>query len=175
MHDRVHHGPNESRGDIRTVRQLRMRSCRLGLTGIADAVEFHQADTEHPGVKLPHARGQWYPYPVEYKHGRPKKNSCDRVQLCAQAICLEEMLKLDITEGALYYGTIRHRVAVPLDSTLRRETEEASRRFHELIDSGITPPAQEGPQCKSCSIRELCLPSHLRSAKEYIRRHVAEE
>ncbi len=174
MHDRVHKGPNESRGDIRTVRQLRMRSFRLGLTGIADAVEFHLADAEHPGVKLPHARGRWYPYPVEYKRGRPKRNNCDRAQLCAQAICLEEMLGLTIHEGALFYGETRHRVSVPLDTALRQETEDASRHFHELIESGITPPAQEGPHCKSCSIRELCLPNRLKSAKEYIRRHALE-
>jgi len=120
---------------------------------------------------LPEARGLWRPFPVEYKRGRPKHNSCDAVQLCAQAICLEEALGVKIEAGALFYGTTRRRVDVALDAPLREETQAAARRLHELIDSGVTPKAEYGKWCKNCSLAAECMPKATaggRSAKQYL-------
>jgi len=173
MHERVHEGPNESRGDVRTVRGLALCSHRLGLSGIADAVEFHRTDSER-GVRIPKVSGFWSPYPVEYKHGRPKKGNCDAVQLCAQAVCLEEMLGVAISEGALFYGQTRRRQVVPFDDSLRNETADFALQFHQLIENGVTPPASSVPFCSSCSLAEICMPNSLHSARAYINRNLKE-
>jgi CRISPR-associated exonuclease Cas4 len=112
-------------------------------------VEFH----DRPGFPSP---GQ--PFPVEYKRGRPKRHDADRVQLCAQALCLEEMLGVPVPAGALYYGRTRRRVNVSFDCVLRDETERAAARLHQLVASGLTPLAVREPKCESCSLLELCLP-----------------
>jgi CRISPR-associated exonuclease Cas4 len=111
MHERVHEQDSESRGDLYIVRGLKLRSLKLGLTGVADVVEFHRGETG--GVTILGKKGEWRPFPVEYKRGKPKKDSCDEVQLCGQAMCLEEMLGITIGSGALYYGSQhkRHDVA----------------------------------------------------------------
>ena len=128
MHERVHEEGRESRGDIRVEHGLSLRSLRLGLIGKADVVEFHRWKG-----------GSWLPFPVEYKRGKPKKDNSDRVQLCAQALCLEEMLNIAVPEGALFYGKNRRRAEVVFDIPLRKETEDAAIRLHELIASGRTP------------------------------------
>jgi CRISPR-associated exonuclease Cas4 len=112
----------------------------------------------------------WRPYPVEYKRGKPKRDGSDEVQLCAQALCLEEMLAVEIPEGALFYGKTRRRKVVTLTPELRSRTEEAARRLHELIRSGVTPKAYREPKCERCSLLKLCLPpeSPRRSAGRYL-------
>ncbi|NQT19230.1 MAG: CRISPR-associated protein Cas4, partial [Planctomycetes bacterium] len=110
-------------------------------------------------------------FPVEYKRGKPKRNNCDRVQLCAQALCLQEMLDADIPVGALFYGTTRRRVDVPLDAALRAETEAAARRLHGLIDTGVTPKADVGRWCRKCSLAAECMPNsagRAKSARRYL-------
>ena len=174
MHERVHSGPSETRGDVRTVRGLALRSLRLGLSGVADAVEFHRALNDADGIALPKRRGLWIPYPVEYKRGRPKRGNCDAVQLCAQAICLEEMLGTTVPEGSLYYGETRRRTVVTFDDSLRAETERLADEFHTLISSKITPAAELKPCCKSCSLTEICMPKVTRSAVAYIDRNLKE-
>ena len=169
LHDRVHEAGAESRGDVRVARGVSLRSLRLGLSGIADVVEFHRAP--EGGVCLPAVRGRWRPFPVEYKRGRPKRDRCDEVQVCAQAICLEEMLDVHIPDGALFYGTTRHRFDVTFDDSLRRETEHAAVRLHELISTQITPSAIREPKCDRCSLVELCMPKALsarQSARQYL-------
>ena len=146
MHDKVDTAKREKRGDVRIEYSVPLRSLRLGLIGKADVVEFHRQEKN------------WHPYPVEYKRGKPKKDNCDKVQLCAQAMCLEEMLNCTITEGALFYGTTRRREDVVFDTALRTETEETAKSVHELIGSGITPEPEYSKKCKSCSLLELCLP-----------------
>ncbi len=146
MHDKADSNEYESRGNVRIDYSVPLRSLRLGLIGKADVVEFHKQGEE------------WIPFPVEYKRGKPKMNNCDKVQLCAQAICLEEMLNVEIREGALFYGQTRRREDVVFDEKLRRETEEAAKKVHELIESGITPKAEYSKKCKSCSLLELCMP-----------------
>ncbi len=104
------------------------------------------------------ADGSWRPFPVEYKHGRPKIERCDEVQLCAQAICLEEMLSIEIPAGALFYGRTRRRKDVMLDASLRQATVDSSAALHRLFESRLTPPAEPGPKCGNCSLHDLCLP-----------------
>lgn len=152
MHERVDEVGRESRGRIRTVFGLPLRSLRLGLSGRADAVEYHRRGDESGETSF------WQPFPVEYKRGKPKKNDSDLVQLCAQAICLEEMLACTVPEGAIYYGKPRRRMAVIFDDTLRDETTDVARRLHALIDSGRTPQARYEKKCDSCSLVSLCMP-----------------
>lgn len=156
LHDKVDTADRESRRNIRIEYGVPMRSLRLGLIGKADVVEFHRhGDT-------------WVPFPVEYKRGKPKPTNCDKVQLCAQALCLEEMMNIEILEGALFYGQTRHRLDVKFDSALRKETEVASVRLHELIESGITPKAEYSKKCEKCSLVELCLPKASNKASSYL-------
>jgi CRISPR-associated exonuclease Cas4 len=166
LHERVHEESRESRGDIRIDYGVSLRSLRLGLIGKADVVEFHRRSD-----------GSWLPFPVEYKRGKPKADDCDKVQLCAQAICLEEMLSAPIPAGALFYGQTRRRLDVVFDEVLRRETEETARRAHELIASGRTPPPVYEKRCDSCSLMADCLPKTIqkrRSVKGYLTRILGE-
>jgi len=166
MHERVHDESRESRGDVRIDYGVSLRSLRLGLIGKADVVEFHRRPD-----------GSWLPFPVEYKRGKPKADDCDKVQLCAQAICLEEMLSVAIPEGALFYGQTRHRLDVVFDEALRRETEETAQRAHDLIASGTTPPPLYEKRCESCSLLSECLPKTIqkrRSVKSYLTRILGE-
>ena len=156
MHERVDSGRSESRGDVRLAFSVALRSLRLGLTGKADAVEFHREKAE--GRPNETDKYLWRPFPVEYKRGRPKKELWDKVQLCAQAMCMEEMLTIEVPKGALFYGKTRRRVDVLFDAELRRKTEEAARRLHDLIDAGMTPAAIYDEKCESCSFISLCLP-----------------
>jgi CRISPR-associated exonuclease Cas4 len=170
LHDRVHDGQPETRAGVRVARAVPLRSSRLGLFGVADVVEFHARDDAG------HMRDPPLPFPVEYKRGRPKRNDCDRVQLCAQALCLEEMLGTSVPRGALFYGRTRHRETVVLDGGLRHLTEQAAARLHELIASGRTPAAIRESKCKRCSLAHLCLPQATethRSALRYVRRSIA--
>ncbi|MBN2397067.1 MAG: CRISPR-associated protein Cas4 [Deltaproteobacteria bacterium] len=160
MHERVHEEGRESRGSIRVEHGVPLRSLRLGLIGKADVVEFQRRED-----------GSWLPFPVEYKRGKPKKDDSDRVQLCAQALCLEEMLDVEVSEGALFYGKNRRRAGVVFDDTLRRETEETAVRLHELIASGRTPKPVYAKKCDSCSLAGMCLPKTVgkgRSVQRYL-------
>lgn len=149
LHERADRGRGESRPKGRITRSLVVRSMRLGLWGKADVVEFRPDS----------AGGASVPFPVEYKRGRPKAHDADRVQLCAQALCLEEMLETNVPAGALFYGKTRRRLEVAFDESLRRITEDAAQRLHELLDSGTTPPAVYAREkCDRCSLKNLCLP-----------------
>jgi CRISPR-associated exonuclease Cas4 len=158
LHSRTDEAGAETRGDIHIARSLRLQSLALGLAGIADVVEFHRVAEDAPGLELPRLRGRWRPYPVEYKRGRPKTSDCDEIQVCAQALCLEEMLDLEIAEGALFYGKTRRRKTVRFDAKLRRRTEELAAEMHRLWRAGLTPPAIYGPKCEQCSLLDLCMP-----------------
>ena len=218
MHQRVHsEEPLESRGDLRIARGLRLRSLRLGLSGIADVVEFRRVVGSGPechserseescsdpqtragfparftlngqgeipplrlaqgrndsevlgmtkaGASLPGARGLWQPFPVEYKRGRLRREEGYEVQLCAQALCLEEMLTVAVPAGAVFYGQPRKRLEVAFGEDLRRETETAAARLHELIKAGETPPARYEKKCESCSLLTLCMAKALGKAQ----------
>jgi len=168
MHERVHEANRESRGEVRIEYSVPLRSLRLGLVGKADVVEFHRKPVA--GQK---ESATWLPFPVEYKRGKPKKGNYDKVQLCAQALCLEEMLDIDIPAGALFYGKTRRRQDVAFDSALRLETENAAKRLHELFESGCTPKPVYAKKCDSCSFVNLCMPKTLgkkRSVNSYMQR-----
>ncbi len=158
LHERAHEAASESRPGLRTARGLRLRSLRHGLVGQADVVEFHRA-TE--GVPLPGLDGLWRPLPVEYKRGRPKPDACDEVQLCGQALCLEEMFGAEIEAGAIYYGAPRRRTSVLFSAALRARTKALAQRMHELCGAGATPPAVYEPKCRNCSLLAQCLPRAL--------------
>jgi CRISPR-associated exonuclease Cas4 len=158
LHERADSGERQTRKDIRIERAVPLRSFRLGLSGKADVIEHHRGDD-----------GKWHPFPVEYKRGRPKAANWDQVQLCAQALCLEEMLNCAVPEGALFYGKNRRRREVRFDDELRRETEEAAARLHALVRSGKTPPARYENKCESCSLMNLCMPKVAGAGKSVAR------
>lgn len=156
MHKKVHDSRIRSaRGDTLTVRGLRIHSAKLGISGECDAVEFHASKD---GISLAKADGLWKPYPIEYKRGKPKDDIFDRAQLCAQAMCLEEMLCCKVEEGALYYGEIRRREIVLFDSTLRNSVCQAIEEMHQLYSKGYTPKVKKKKACNSCSLKNICLP-----------------
>ncbi len=153
LHQRVHEAPSETACGVRIVRGLRLCSRRLGLFGVADVVEFHRLpDEAQDGAILPNLAGRWRPYPVEYKRGRRKSEMSYLVQVCAQALCLEEMLETAIPAGALYHGKSRRRQEVPFDAGLRQRTETRASELHEMIAAARTPPPVRGPKCKFCSL-----------------------
>ena len=183
LHERVDERKSETRRTLRQATAVRLVSRRLGIAGIADMVEFHLADAERDGTgrrvaaPLPGLSGVWRPFPVEYKRGAPKAHRADEVQLCAQAMCLEEMLGVEIPAGALFYGTPRRRTDVVFGAGLRRLTEETARGVHALLASGGTPPPDFGKWCKSCSLVEDCRPklfASRRSAKKWLEREMEE-
>lgn len=150
--------PTEVRGDVRIARGLRFRSLRLGLTAKVDVVEFHRVVGDECGVALPGAAGRWRPFPVEYKRGRLRHEKGFELQLCAQALCLEEMLNAPVPCGAIFYGKTVRRLEIEFDAKLRSETEAAAVRLHRLFDARATPPAVYQKKCESCSLMGLCLP-----------------
>ncbi len=175
LHDRAHEAGSESRPGLRVARGLRLRSLRLGISGQADVVEFRAAAA---GAALPGVSGRWEPFPVEYKRGRRKQDGCDEVQLCAQALCLEEMFGVPIARGALFYGTPRRRQEVEFSAGLRAETEGLAARMQRLYRDRVTPRASYSAKCDKCSLVALCLPKTLAGAnavERYLRRAIAPE
>jgi len=163
MHERVDDGKTSYRTGVRITRSEALRSSVLGVSGMADVVEWHKRNDHEE------------PFPVEYKRGKPKKHDADKIQLCAQAVCLEEMLGILIPAGALFYGQTKHRYDVEFDADLREKTMLAATGVHELFRNGVTPPPDPGPKCKLCSLREECMPDvivHGRSAKIYLNKLV---
>lgn len=165
---------SESRGDLLVTRSMPLVSYTLGLYGVADVVEFHR---DEAGVVLEGRKGRWRPRPVEYKYGQPKPDDRDRVQLCAQGICLEEMFGIEITAGDLFYGRTRRREPVVFGKDLRERVREMAAGMHELFERGTTPAAQYTPACKSCSLVEACLPKSPKgsSARRYLEEAIREQ
>lgn len=160
LHERAHDASlRERRGDTLVLRSLAVASPTLGLSGQCDVVEFRAAPE---GVPLAGEEGRWLPFPVEYKRGRPKPHQADELQLCAQAMCLEEMLCCPVPEGALYYGETRRRTPVRFSPELRRQVQSAAEEMHQLFRRGHTPKARPGKFCGACSLKELCLPQLIR-------------
>jgi CRISPR-associated exonuclease Cas4 len=163
LHVKTDSGLSGTVGEIVVARSLDLRCLRLGLSGRADVVEFHGAER--------------VPFPVEYKHGKSKLADCDRVQLCAQALCLEEMTGKTVPHGALFYATPRRRESVEFTVELRATTEAAAARMHALWNEGRTPAPAKFRGCKSCSLLDLCQPDALESksaGSRYVRRLLAE-
>lgn len=173
MHRRAHDASiRERRGDTLIVRGLIVRSPSLGIWGVCDVVEFHRSEQGHP---LQGEDGLWLPVPVEYKRGRAKKGDEDRVQVCAQALCLEEMFGCDIETGYLYYGDSTSREVVLLSDDLRKGVRDIVGEMHELFKRGHVPRVRRRGSCRACSLQDLCLPKTLKtSVKSYIAAHIEE-
>lgn len=176
LHKNAHDaGFQESRGDCLIMRGVYVHSSNLGLSGQCDVLEFQRSAQ---GIGLNGREGLWMPFPIEYKRGKPGEHTkSDELQLCAQAMCLEEMLCCEISAGALYYLQSRHRQGVKLTSELRSQVKKLVEEMHALYERGYTPMVKPTKSCNACSLKELCLPKLMRSqsASEYIRRHWEEE
>lgn len=163
LHERVDQGGENDWGEVRVTYSLAIRSLVLGISGKADVVEFHRSGD---GVEIPH--------PVEYKRGRSKKDDMDRVQLCAQGLCLEEMTGQSVAEGALFYGKTRRRERVVFGDALRKLTRDTAAALHALVQKGKTPSASYVAQrCDPCSFIDVCMPKTMgkrKSAKAWIDR-----
>lgn len=175
LHERVDN-PDffESRGGILITRSVPLSSYTLGFFGVADMVEFYAVEDD--GIILNGREGKWRPVPIEYKRGKPKKDIIDEVQLCAQAICLEEMLCTNIDYGYLFYGETRHRTKVLFSEQLRSSVTELSEQMHSLFDKQFTPKAnKKDKNCKSCSLLDICIPKLAEkqsSVNNYIKKYL---
>ena len=150
LHKKAHDGPDESKAGVRITRGMPVRSFVLGISGQCDVVEFQEVP---PGAIVP----------VEYKRGKPKSHRADEVQLCAQAMCLEEMLRVEIPGGCLYYGEKRRRTQIEFDPVLRQLVTDTAAALHAMIDARATPLAEyESRRCDACSLIDLCQPKALR-------------
>lgn len=175
FHETAHHGPeSEARGELLILRGLRVASPSLRLGGICDVVEFHRSPS---GVSLAGREGLWLPYPVEYKRGSDQTRESDEVQLCGQALCLEEMLCCQIPEGSLFYGETHRRTRVAFDGTLRQRTLDLLHELLGYMDRGYTPGAKFHKGCNACSLRDICLPklSRAPSVADYIHDRAGED
>lgn len=168
FHEKVHDNDSrETRGDMMITRGMSIHSSSLGVSGACDVVEFTRS--EH-GISLNGRNGLWQPYPIEYKRGSPKLTDADRLQLCAQGMCLEEMLCCDIPEGALFYGETRRREKVAFTAELREQVRSLLSEMHSLCKRKYTPKVKPDKRCNACSLNEICLPRMFRkkSVAEYL-------
>ena len=175
FHHRAHDDmQTEVRGDTIIVRGLRVQSARLGISGVCDVVEFHRCED---GITLAGREGRYSVYPIEYKKGAPKAHQADELQLCAQAMCLEEMLLCAIPEGSLFYGETRRRTRVTLTQKLRDQVETLLEEMHKEFQRGYTPKVRIHKGCAACSLKEICLPGMQRAPNPgaYLRDHLRED
>lgn len=174
LHEKTHDNTiKEKRGDLIISRGMGIFSCTLGLTGTCDTVELHK---NLDGVNIFGRDGTYKPVPVEYKRGKPKEDDADELQLCAQAMCLEEMLICEIPEAFLFYGETKRRLNVILDKGLRERVKTIAKEMHELYDKRYTPKVKVSKKCKSCSLAEICMPKLCKnpSVTYYIEKNLLE-
>ena len=175
MHKKVH-DPEllEKRKGLIIARALPVSSRILGVSGTCDVVEFRQSED---GIRLHGHRGQYSVYPVEYKKGKPKLTEEDRLQLAAQAMCLEEMFSAQVPEGAVFYGETRRREPVAITEELRQEVRRCFQEMHAYYDRNYTPKVKYSKSCSACSLKEICLPRLGKSisVKSYIGKMFKEE
>ncbi|MCB2296327.1 CRISPR-associated protein Cas4 [Clostridium tagluense] len=174
LHEKTHDDTiKEKRGDLIVSRGMAIFSRTLGTTGACDVVELHKATD---GVNIFGYEGTYKPVPVEYKRGKPKEDDSDVLQLCAQAICLEEMLLCEIPEAFLYYGEIKRRLKIIIDDKLRERVKTIFKEMHELYDKRYTPKVKLSKSCKACSLTEVCVPKLCKnpSAIDYIKKNILE-
>ena len=172
VHERCHDEKfTEKRNDFLICRGMRVFSSGMGVSGQCDVVEFIQGET---GAVLLGREGLWQPRPVEYKRGKPKEDKSDVLQLCAQAMCLEEMLCCDISEGHIFYDEIHRREKIIFSEELRKEVITVFEEMHEYYRRGYTPKVKYAKKCNSCSLKDLCLPKLLKkkSVKSYYQTYV---
>ena len=160
-----------------TLRSVSIASKELGLYGVTDAVELIPTSDAANSIIHQKYPGYWLPYPVEYKHGRRKRNSCDELQLAAQVMCLEEMYGITISRAALFYWETREREEVEITRELRELTKEAAEGMHRIFRFNTTPAAAKKKCCKSCSLQNLCMPelAECVSVENYLKRNLYAE
>jgi CRISPR-associated exonuclease Cas4 len=164
-------------GNVICLRSVHIASKELGLYGISDIVELHKSEEKANSITHPKYEGFWKPYPIEYKHGKPKGNNIDAVQLAAQAMCLEEQYNLSIPEGAIYYAQNRHRETITIDDNLRNEAKMLAASMHEVYLMQKIPSAEFRACCRSCSLNEKCMPktANKQNAINYLKANLYEE
>ena len=175
LHEKAHNPDlREKRGELIITRGIKVFSAKLGISGECDVLEFHRSDK---GTSLHGYEGLWQPYPVEYKRGTPKKGEGNTLQLCAQAMCLEEMLCCEIEEGALFYGEIRRRDNIQFTEELRQEVINYLKEMHDYYKKGYTPKVKMGKACNACSLKEICVPklTKEKSVKTYLQKKMEED
>jgi CRISPR-associated exonuclease Cas4 len=174
LHEKTHdHTIKEKRGDLIISRGMAIFSRSLGLSGVCDVVEMHKASD---GLKIFGREGTYKPIPIEYKRGKPKEDESDIVQLCAQVICIEEMLLCHIPEAFLFYGETKRRIKVIIDSELRESVKTIVKEMHQLYERRYTPKVKPTKACKACSLSEICMPRLCKnsSAVSYIKQNILE-
>lgn len=174
LHEKTHDkSVKEKRGDLIVSRGMAIFSRTLGITGTCDVVELHKSSD---GVNIFGRDGTYMPVPVEYKRGKPKEDESDVLQLCAQAMCLEEMLLCSIHEAFLFYGETKRRLKIILDDELRQKVRAIFKEMHELYDRRYTPKVKISKCCKACSLTELCMPKLCKnpSAINYMEKRISE-
>ena len=145
-------------GDQITLRAVNIASHELGLYGVSDAIELLPSSSLEDTILHPKYPGRWKPVVVEYKHGKPKRNEVDEVQLAAQTMCLEEMYAIHIPYGVFFYGELRRRVDVNITDELRDIVRQCAKNMHEIFSTTITPKAEYGKHCDKCSLKDICMP-----------------
>lgn len=167
-HDRVHQGYQEFRRGRKQISGLRIHSKKMGIQGQLDLLECERIDEKgENNLASFQLKGTWKVFPVEFKHGQPKTDNCDKIQVCAQAMCLEEMLNITIKEAALFYHRIRKREQVVLDEKLRIQTILKASELHQLFNSGKTPLPIYSKKCKACSMIDICMPKRMSQHSKY--------
>lgn len=168
IHEKAHSDKfNEKRKGLLITRGMPVASIKLEITGYCDVVEFYKDEN---GIEIFGHNGTFLPVPIEYKRGKPKNDSADELQLCAQAMCIEEMLACEIPKGYIFYGETKHRLEVEFDHELRNEVLKIVGQMHELFSRRHTPKAKTGSFCRACSLKDLCLPKlcKIRNVSGYI-------
>lgn len=165
LHERVDEGYREFRRGLRQFSGVRVQSLTLGIFGRLDVVEVEKAADEPDNARLLGLSGYWLLRPIEFKRGAPKDTDCDRIQLCAQALCLEEMTNSKIPDGSIFYGKIRRRDDVLFDDVLRAKTVQTIQEFDRMIKSRKLPPAIWKKGCRSCSLIGVCQPKSTPAGK----------
>lgn len=145
-------------GDQITLRAVNIASRELGLYGISDAIELYPSQSTENTIHHPKYPGRWKPIVVEYKHGKPKRNEIDEVQLAAQTMCLEEMYAIHISHGVFFYGELRHRIDIDITEELRDIVKHCAREMHDVFAKSVIPKAEYGKHCEKCSLIDICMP-----------------
>lgn len=170
IHNRVHNiRIKDSRNGALTIRGLNVKSDKLGITGVCDAVEFVPSDD---GITLSGYNCLWKVRPVEYKHGSSKSEDCDRLQAVAQALCLEEMFSCQIDEAHIFYNETRQREKFEITPELRERVKDITSEMHDYYSRGYTPKVKPSKSCHSCSLSDLCLPNLLKSKNKSVKNYM---
>jgi len=175
LHEKAHDGySSEKRKNILITRGMPIRSAELGISGVCDIVEFH---LDEQGVPIHGREGKYKIYPVEYKRGKPKADDVDELQVVAQAMCLEEMFCCEIDKAWLYYGEIRRRTEININEEMKEKCRNVFQEMHQIYTRNYTPKVKTGKHCKSCSLKEICLPEleNRKKVSDYVRQHIEEK